>query len=178
MAFQRKVAVTWADIKKGDRILLPDVNSIVGHSVWDVLKAKADGKKMRVTVARGGKEFSGKMPAKGQVERYEAIKGKAWDKADDAAEEAVKEILGAELLGIKPGPGEAYIVPLVDVSTIAAHLLTFHGITDALAGRESGAWERMVKLHDTDHERPINELHVPHRHDKKRPVVDVGPKFQ
>lgn len=173
MALQKRVAVTWADVKKGDRVLL---QGELGRA-WTVAKAKPDGKKVHVTVEREGKSFSGKMPARGQVERYEKLKGKAWSKSDDKAEEAVKEILGAELIAIKPGPDEAYIVPLVDVSTIAAHLLTFHGITDALAGRESGAWERMVKLHDADHERPIDELHVPHRHDKKRPVVDVGPKF-
>jgi len=169
MPFQKLVAVIWADVKKHDRILL-------NGEVWDVLKVKAEGKKVRVTVAREGKQFSGKMPTKGQVERYEKLAGKKWSEPDDKAEEILRDILGAEIAGIRPGKNEAWIVPMVDQSTIAAHLLTFHGIQPL--GRESEAYERMVALHTEDHEKlAIDDLHVPHRHEKKRPVVDVGPKF-
>jgi len=178
MSFQRKVAVTWADIKKGDRVELPDArDKMTGRSVWDVLKAKAEGKKVKVTVSREGRTFSGKMPARGQVERFEPIKTEKWGKPLGKAEEVVKDILGADIAGVKPGEDELWVVPPVDPSTIAAHLLTFHGITDALAGREEGGWERMRDLHDADHEKDPEKLHVPHRHDKRRPVVDIGPRF-
>lgn len=169
MAFVRTVAVTWADVAKGNVVILEG-------DAWTVAKIKTEGKKTRVTVERKGKSFSAKVPAKGQVERREPIKGKAWSETDTPAEEVVAEVLGGKLEAVQPGKGEIWIVPPVDQSTIAAHLFVYHGI--APAGREAGSVESMMEAHAEDHERDADELHVPHRHSKKRPVVDIGPRFQ
>lgn len=173
MAFQRKVAVTWADVAKGDRVILAGE-----HRAWTVTKAKRGGKKVAVVVERDGKTFGAKMPAKAQVERFEKIKGKgkAWTEPETKGEEVVAEVLGAKLEAIRPASGEVWVVPPVDQSTVAAHLFLYHGIDPA--GRELGDIEGMLETHAGDHERPIDDLHVPHRHSKRRPVVDIGPKFQ
>lgn len=169
MAFRKWVAVTWADVAKGDSVILES-------EAWTVAKVKADGKKVRVTVERKGKTFSAKVPARGQVERVEIIKGKAWSEPDTPAESVVAEVLGATVEAVRPGKDECWIVPPVDQATIGSHLFLYHGIDPA--GRESGAYETMLKVHAEDHERDLAELHVPHRHSKKRPIVDIGPRFQ
>lgn len=170
MAFQRRVAVTWADVVKGDRVKLNE------GPAWTVAKAKRDGKKVAVTVELDGKRFSERMPAKGQVERFEKIGGKAWSEPDTPAEKVLADVLGAEVEAVQPGPGELWVVPPVDQSTVAAHLFVYHGIDPA--GREVGDVEGMLARHNADHERDAADLHVPHRHSRKRPVVDIGPRFQ
>lgn len=55
--------------------------------------------------------------------------GGPWDKPKGAAERAVEEILGAVLVGEADDESAGYNVPPVDLSTVAAHLLLFHGVS-------------------------------------------------
>lgn len=170
MSFVRTVAARWADIRKGDVVELQG-------KPWKVTKTKLkDARRVKVTVERDGETFSANVQLKAQVTKIEKAATKPWSEPDTPAEKVVEEVLGATLEAVKPGLDEAYIVPLVDVSTIASHMLIFHGI-EAVDVRAAGGWEQAKADHDAEHERDIDDLHVPHRHAAGRPVVDIGPRF-
>lgn len=166
----RIVPVRWADVQVADTVELQGKK-------WTVVKVKSkDARRVKVTVERKGETFSANVAKKGQAMKVEAIPTKPWTEPDTPAERVVEEILGATIEAIKPGPDEAYIVPPVDVSTIASHMLIYHGI-EAVDVRVVGGWDQAKAEHDAEHKRDIDTLHVPHRHQAGRPVVDIGPRF-
>jgi hypothetical protein len=170
MTFVRRVAVRWGDVRAGDTVILQE-------KPWQVVKSKLkDARRVKVTVERKGEIFSANMPIKAQVMRVEPIATKPWSEPDTPAEKVVEEVLGATLEAVKPSDDEVYVVPPIDVSTIASHMLIFHGI-ELVDVRRVGGWEEARAQHDAEHERDIDDLHVPHRHDAGRPVVDIGPRF-
>lgn len=165
----RTVAVRWSDVQVGDTVSLQDKK-------WRVVKAKPKGDAVKVTVERKGDTFTAAVPVKGQVLRFEKVATKPWTEPDTPAEKVVEEVLGATLEAVKPGDGEVWVCPPVDVSTIASHMLIYHGI-EKVDVRRVGGWEEAKAEHDAEHKGDIDDLHVPHRHDAGRPVVDVGPRF-
>lgn len=170
-----RVAKAWRDITKFDLVEL-------GDDLYNVVKVKPlDGGKVKVTVRdSSGSEFTSKMVAKHGVDVIELVKRKEkrWSKPDDQAEANIVDGLGAVILGVKPSATECYIVPLVDVSTIASHLYLFHAITPPNI-KEEGGYDEAVALHDADHEaKVLADLFEPHIHEAKRPEVTVGPRFK
>lgn len=166
----RTVAVMWRDVRAGDVVELQGKK-------WKVEKTKLkDARRVKVTVERKGETFSANVGLKSQVLRHERIATKPWTEPDTPAEKVVEEILGATIEAVKPGDGEVWVCPPVDVSTIASHLLIYHGI-EKVDVRRVGGWDEAKAEHDAEHKRDIDDLHVPHRHDAGRPVVDVGPRF-
>lgn len=165
----------WDDITKHDLVEL-------GDDLYNVVKVKPlDNGKVKVTVRdSGGNEFSSKMVGKYGVDVIELVtrKEKRWSKPDDQAEANIVDGLGAVILGVKPSATECYIVPLVDPSTIASHLYLFHAITPPNV-KEPGGYDEAVALHDADHEaKALADLFEPHIHEAKRPVTEIGPRFQ
>lgn len=96
---------------------------------------------------------------------------RGWKEAPlgDKAEANLRGILGAKLVGVQLAPDEEWVVPPVDVSTIASHLFLFHGI-ELVDVRRVGGAEKAKEIHDHEHANP-SMLKVPHRHSNERPSV-------
>lgn len=170
MSFVHTVAVRWQDVNAGDAVELQGKK-------WIVKKCERTADhKIAVTVERKGKTFSAELGPKDQALRFEQIPTKPWSEPDTPAEAIVEEVLGASLEAVKLSEGEVWIVPPVDITTIASHMLIYHGI-EGVDVRVVGGWEEAKAQHHADHEQSIDDLHVPHRHEAGRPVVDIGPKF-
>lgn len=171
---ERIIAKAWADVGKTDLVE-------IGDTRYHVLKVKpVDGGKVKVTIRdpETGDEFSSKMDAKAGVDIVQLVKRKTkdWSIPDTEAEERIVEHLDGELLGVRPTEHEAYIVPLVTIDTMAAHLYIFHGI-EAFDVRAEGGWDKAVEVHKAEHLKKVSELHTPHYHEADRPVVGKGPRF-
>jgi hypothetical protein len=166
-----RVAKAWSKVTTHDLV------EIKGR-LYSVVKVKPKGDAVKVTIrdTDTGEEYTSKVQAKHGVDVVELAAKRKWTKPDGPAEEAVAEILGATLVGVKPSGDELYACPPVDITTIAGHLYIFHGITGLDLRRPDG-WVEARALHDTDHEKPDAELHVPHRHEKNRPDTQIGPRF-
>lgn len=93
-------------------------------------------------------------------------KGGEWSEPADKAEQTVVETLGARLVGASENEAQGYYVPVVDASTIAAHLFTFHGVEPVPTD-----YAAQVVLHDAQHAKFKTgaELAVTHWHTKERP---------
>jgi hypothetical protein len=165
----------WSLVEKTDLL------EIKGHLYKPVkIKAKKAGD-LAVTLVdqNDGKEYTVRVDPKHGVDVVELVKEPKrvpWKKPQDKAEEAVVDILGGVLVAVQPGKDELYVVPNLDMSTIAGHLFTFHGIT-GVDVKKPGGWDEALAVHRTDHEKPLDQLHVPHRHDKDRPETQIGPRF-
>ncbi len=98
--------------------------------------------------------------------RPEVGKGPRWDApATDPAGVAVESILGARLVAETPDEAAGYFVPLLDVTTVRAHLTIYHGV----AAHEQPADEaRCLEAHRAAHESG-EALVVNHWHSKRRP---------
>lgn len=94
--------------------------------------------------------------------------GNPWDTPRDRVERHLESILGARLVGEATDENAGYYVPPVDVSTIAAHLVFFHGVTDIT---EYGI-DDMAELHDNQHASALKgvPLTVNHWHTERRPA--------
>lgn len=192
---------TWADVKKGDGVLLN------GKS-WIVAKAKRKGKEMRVSlVSANGRTADGRPRAKGAVKivppppvldpetgranrwatKAEAAehgvalkpgdasvtkppakaKGGAWEKPAGKAEKTVTDLLSARLVAETDDESAGYYVPPVDVSTVASHLVFFHGYTPPEDETEGS----MLAYHTERHALALRgePLAVNHWHTAKRP---------
>ena len=107
----------------------------------------------------------GKKRKKPKVTAAEDWKAPAEDKAGKLVEKKLK----GDLVGVKLKGSDEYFVPLVDPSTIAAHVFTFHAFIP-----ESKAYEPIKALHDAEHERfeaGTGTLHIPHWHTAKKPTA-------
>ena len=91
-----------------------------------------------------------------------------WMSRRDRVEERLDDMLGAHLVGEATDEGQGYYVPPVDVSTVDAHLMLFHG----LAPSDWGADADRVALHERAHADAANmPPKVTHWHTATRPVV-------
>lgn len=101
----------------------------------------------------------------------ETGKGPRWDApATDPAGRAVEGILGARLVAETPDEPAGYFVPPVDVTTVRAHLLTFHGMPGHEQPLdEARALEVHRRMHDDGQVAPVN-----HWHTKRRPGAVIS----
>lgn len=107
----------------------------------------------------------------GAKPRPETGKGPRWDTpATDPAGRAVESILGARLVAETPDEPAGYFVPPVDVTTVRAHLLTFHGMPGHEQPLdEARALEVHRRMHDDGELAPVN-----HWHSKRRPGAVIS----
>lgn len=180
----------WGKVKPGT------VVELSGRE-WTVEKVKPKGGgRVKVTVSRGGNTASDVLKADAKVKIAEARRpdpkpkkrkpaprtppkpatGDPWETQQDRVEKKLDALLGARLIGEATDADAGYYVPPVDVTTVAAHLVLFHGgIPEWAEGDEA----KMVDAHNRDHlaaragnvEFPIN-----HWHTEKRPTSKKGKK--
>lgn len=169
---RRRIQTRWSDVHEHMVIELKG-------ELFTPVSIKTKGDKLKVTIrnAKTGAEFTSKVnPAHG-VDVIELVtrREKSWTKPDDQDEANIVEGLGAKIVGVKPAAGELWIVPNVDVSTVAAHLYIFHGIDPAASELSGQAW---IQQHQFEHDtKTETQLFEPHRHEAGRPVVEIGPRF-
>jgi len=114
----------------------------------------------RATALPTGDASVTKRPAKPQ--------GSPWsDKPTDSTEVLLDQVMGAHLVGEATDENVGYYVPPVDVSTVAAHMLIFHGV----AGDQYATAADALTLHEQHHDdaKTGAAMHVNHWHTKKRP---------
>lgn len=114
-----------------------------------------------------------------------------WNDDATKADTRVREILGGQLVAVQTEKGD-WVVPAVDVDTIAAHLLAFHGVrfdgvsideartpeaeatVDADTAVLTAYWEKARQVHDEAHaayQAGKADLLVPHWHSVERPAL-------
>lgn len=94
-------------------------------------------------------------------------RGATWESPSvDPAGAAVEGILGGVLVAATLD-GETYAVPHVDLTTVRAHLSTFHGIPGNEQPLDEG---QALALHRELHERADHEPTHAHEHTKRRPA--------
>lgn len=186
----RTVSVPADSLSEGDQV------QAKGRT-WAVTALKVRKKKGTVALTLTGDSgsFSADVPASRGFDRVELTSDtgaqQRWAQPAEAtahvvtseqAEQAVSDVLGARLIGTQRDAGGQYVVPLLDESTVYAHLLAFHDIGVQPAGlaaaRELGEathtaaealaladFGQAVATHAADHrERTTDQLHVPHVH--------------
>lgn len=138
----------WKDVEPGD------VLELKGRE-WRVTAVKR--KPLRVTVERDGVEHTAEVEPKGKVMRV-GVKPEPvivapadddrnpWTTPRDQVEQRLKRLLGAELVGETSDAGGTWVVPPVDVTTVAAHLAIMHGIDPS--GLELAT---LVEYHQNQH---------------------------
>lgn len=160
----------WRDVVAGDRVELKGAE-------WTVVKAKHKrGKPSRVTVSRPGRsDFTSDVDPKGCVKRLSAetlhqngddVTSKAGEidmtaARMDRAQKVVEKALDAKHVAdgkvyAERGP---FVVPAVDVTTVASHLHIMHG-TDVSGLAEAS----MLDSHQNQHASGAAQAH-PHTHE-------------
>lgn len=94
--------------------------------------------------------------------------GDVWDRPADRVEKILDKLLGAHLVAETKDEAEGYFVPPVDVSTIAAHLVAFHGVSP----RDYQGEDDMLSWHEAQHAAALkgDALLTPnHWHTERRP---------
>lgn len=94
--------------------------------------------------------------------------GGLWDTPATKVEKKLDTILGAHLVGESKDETAGYYVPPVDVSTIAAHMMLFHGGSEYAEHDES----RLMAMHEQQHKMFLDgdaRPKVNHWHTKERP---------
>lgn len=93
--------------------------------------------------------------------------GDPWETRRDKVERRLDDLLGARLVGESTDESSGYYVPPVDVSTVAAHLVLFHGTDVSAFGVDD-----MLELHDNEHASALkgHALKVNHWHTETRPA--------
>lgn len=163
----------------------------------DVPGTTARAQKRWATEAEAGKVLK----SQPQLEKHDPPRLKPDPKlgwGDDAskADKRVRQILGGTLLAVQTDKGD-WIVPEVDAETIAAHLLTMHGVrfdgvsiaearelvpdaeetTDAATALRIAYWDKAKALHDqqhADYAAGKADLATPHWHSNDRPQLEKG----
>lgn len=102
------------------------------------------------------------------TKRPDRAVGSPWDAPVGKAERALADILGAHLVGEANDTAVGYYVPPQDITTVAAHMMLFHG-GDAWA--EHGE-AKLLEMHELQHEQARTSgatFAVNHWHTKVRP---------
>lgn len=102
----------------------------------------------------------------GVTKRPAKATGGPWETRRDQAEEVLATI-GARLVGEAADENAGYYVPPVDVETVAAHLLIFHGVDGTAYDSAADA----LTLHDQHHAdaKTGGVMQTVHWHTKQRP---------
>lgn len=169
----------WSKVKPGELVEL-------NGRTWELVKRKPKGKRLRVWVSSGShradslvdpdakvKIGEAPKPAKAKTRKPPPVKppkpatGDVWDTQQDRIERSLAEI-GARLIGESVDGGSSYYVPLPDISTVAGHMMAFHGHVPADMNEAD-----MIAAHHREHqqvEAGNARLHVHHWHTEKRPT--------
>lgn len=167
----------------------------IGGREWTVEKHKPKGKRILVAVRSGTHRDEAKVDPDAKVTIVERkppkprkasspakppkpAHGDPWETQSDRIERKLDEILGAKLIGESVDGGREYYVPMVDVTTVAAHLAIFH------AGETLPDWAQddegqMVTAHARMHSLANDGKHtlsMMHWHTEKRPTGGKGKK--
>jgi hypothetical protein len=180
---------TWADVRRGDAVKLGSRTLVVkkakrdGKHVHIVIKDhlgtfERDVKaKDAVTIAKAvdltikPKKLHDKVGARQRwAEPAESLAdetpkpatGSPWTTQADRAEEALATI-GARLVAESHDGEKSWYVPPVDVSTVAAHWLVFHGGDPAMLDSMA-----LLAHHNQQH-KDYTTFKVPHTHTEVRP---------
>jgi len=108
-------------------------------------------------------------PVKQKKRPPEKASGDPWETQQDRIEKQLGQILGARLVGEATAENAGYYVPLVDITTVAAHMVIYHG-TDITDLAEIG----MLKLHEQEHAEHLDgkrNFLQNHWHTEKRPTT-------
>lgn len=175
MGTTTRVAKRWVDVNKLDLVEIKGAH----YTVADIVPAKKGRMKVTIRDTLSGEKYTDKVEAKSQADVIEMVTRpvKKWTKPDTKAEENLVDLMAARLVGVKPGDDEMWIVPLLDITTIAGHLYLFHGIS-GIDVRGPGEYENAVSVHDIEHMKPVEFLLEPHEHQAKRPDLGIGPRFK
>lgn len=184
---------TWAGVGKGDAVMLKGKRYVVAKYKRDgkririevvggagrfrtEVKAKAEvelagEKEPRWATKKESKAALGKMPKGDASATKPAPRGKVgdpWETPRDRVERKLDAILGAHLVGEALDEGAGYYVPPIDITSVAAHVALFHGISPSEYGIDD-----LLELHAEQHESALKgvPLHVNHWHTKTRPEV-------
>ena len=101
-----------------------------------------------------------------QTKRPAKADGGPWETRRDKAEEVLATI-GAHLVGEATDESAGYYVPPIDVETVAAHLLIFHGVDGTAYASAADALTLHAQHHDDAKTGGI--LQTVHWHSKQRP---------
>ena len=165
----------WSEVRRGDVVLLSSRS-------WTVEKTKMKGDALRVVVVNGSHRAESKVAPSAKVVVVKektpsavaapkpksspstAADGDPWETQADRIEKRLDRLLGARLVG-ETGDDRHWYVPLVDVTTVAAHLSLFHEARHLDVGDEG----KMVELHAREHiDKDWAGLPL-HTHTEKRP---------
>lgn len=73
--------------------------------------------------------------------------GDVWDRPSDRVEKMLDKLLGAHLVGEATDEDAGYYCPPVDITTIASHLVAFHGVSP----RDYRNEDDMLAWHEAQH---------------------------
>lgn len=167
----KKVDVTVRDAKgvfssrvvAADKVKIPKLHEVDKASNVDRQQRWATKPEAEETERREG------LPAgdPSVTKRPARAAGNPWDKPQGKAEKMVADILGATLVGEATDENVGYYVPPVDLSTVAAHLMLFHGVL----GSEYETPMDALAIHDQHHRdaKTGAAMKVNHWHTKERP---------
>lgn len=173
----------WSKIRRGDIV------ELAGRA-WTVEAIKVGKKKADVKVRSGARTAESRVSIDDKVtigtepqkstssrparvvekpkpripdEPPKAPNGNPWETQQDRIERKMDEILSARLVGEQTDPDSGYYVPPADVTTIAAHMLIFHG------GMPDMTETQMLAEHELQHEKDGANQATPHWHTERRP---------
>ena len=176
----------WSKVSRGDVIDLRGV-------AWTVEKIKPKGEKAKVAIRSGSRTADAKVrladkvriverratsapqkPAKAKPPqrmpptRPKPAHGDPWETQQDRVERKLDQILGARLVGESTDGGSSYYVPPVDVQTIRAHMMVFHGDP-----ARDATEVQLLERHEAEHKASASgaALAVAHWHTEKRPTT-------
>jgi len=174
--------VKWSKVRRGDVVE-------AGGIAWTIEKIKTKGKGAKVTIRNGSRVAESKVKLADKVKMATAAPvakqkkakskptappapatGDPWETQQDRIERKLDEILGARLVGEATDPEAGWYVPPPDVTTIASHLLLFHGGIPEVAHGDEAV---MLRGHEGEHALALEgmPLHVNHWHTEKRPTT-------
>lgn len=178
----------WSKIKKGDALDL-------GGRVWTVEKIKPGKKKAEVKIrhksnvvrdtvrlddkvriaekpepprSRRTAEAAPAKPKKQAKKPPAPAEGDPWETQQDRIEKQLA-VIGARLVGEATDADAGYYVPDVDVTTVASHLLVFHGTFDPAEDAT-----QMSNRHALEHEEHLagkRTFKINHWHTENRPTT-------
>ena len=175
----------WSQVRPGELVEL-------SGRVWTVERVKPKGKVLRVTVRSGPHVAGAKVDPAGKVRiaerpaphrqarapqrkkprasatRPKPAHGDPWETQQDRVERKLDQILGARLVGESTDGGSSYYVPPVDVQTIRAHMMVFHGDP-----ARDATEVQLLERHEAEHKASASgaALAVAHWHTEKRPTT-------
>lgn len=111
-------------------------------------------------------------PRRAAPRPQENVHGDPWETPQDKTEKLLKSALGARLVAESPEGAPGYYVPPMDITTIASHLVIFHGTIPADIRNDEAA---MMHWHRAEHERIDSTGELPegalnHWHSETRPT--------